>query len=107
MEDVKEELSPAMSKLAPTNYKGDFPFLTVADDVGSRDTIHEATSELSGDLVIEDVDKATDGSTCTRRLIFLYNSNVVQSEARYVSGLVLCRCSCHDVVAWCVWTPTG
>lgn len=46
--------------------------------------LHEGYSELSGDYVVEDVDG--DGRQKFRRLIFLSNKNVVQSEARLISG---------------------
>ena len=46
--------------------------------------LHEGYSELSGDYVVEDVDG--DGGQKFRRLIFLSNKNVVQSEARLISG---------------------
>ena len=60
------------------------PFLSVGEDLGSRVVLHEGYSELSGDYVVEDVDG--DGGQKFRRLIFLSNKNVVQSEARLISG---------------------
>lgn len=88
MEEVKEELSPAMAKLVPADYTGDFPFLAVAPDVGTREVVLEAESKLSGEFVIEDVDHSSDRTTCTRRLIFLYNTQAVQSEARMIQPRV-------------------
>lgn len=60
------------------------PFLSIGEDLGSRVVLHEGYSELSGDYVVEDVDG--DGGQKFRRLIFLSNKNVVQSEARLISG---------------------
>ena len=60
------------------------PFLSVGEDLGNRVILHEGNSVLSGDYVVEDVDG--DGGQKFRRLIFLSNKNVVQSEARLVTG---------------------
>ena len=60
------------------------PFLSVGDDVGTRVVLHEGNSEFSGDYVIEDV--RGQGGGQFRRLIFLSNKNVVQSEAKIVTG---------------------
>ena len=46
--------------------------------------LYEGKSALSGDYVVEDVDG--DGGQKYRRLIFLSNKNVVQSEARLLAG---------------------
>lgn len=61
------------------------PFLSIGEDLGNRVVLHEGNSELSGDFVVEDVDG--DGGHKYRRLIFLSNRNVVQSEARLVAGI--------------------
>ena len=63
------------------------PFLSIGEDLGSRVVLHEGNSELSGDFVVEDVDG--DGGHQYRRLVFLSNRNVVQSEARLVAGINL------------------
>jgi hypothetical protein len=44
---------------------------------------------MSGDYVIEDVDVSGD---MYRRLVFSSNPNIIQSEAKLVSGLsIICR----------------
>ena len=60
------------------------PFLSIGEDLGNRVVLHEANSILSGDYVVEDVDG--DSGEKFRRLIFLNNKNVIQSEARLVTG---------------------
>ena len=60
------------------------PFLSIGEDLGNRVVLYEGNSQLSGDYVVEDVDG--DGGQKFRRLIFLNNKNVVQSEARLVTG---------------------
>ncbi|KAM5239018.1 eEF1A lysine and N-terminal methyltransferase isoform 3-T3 [Ctenodactylus gundi] len=56
------------------------PFLSVGGDIGFRTVQHKDRSPLSGDYVIEDVQG--DDRRYFRRLIFLSNRNVVQSEVR-------------------------
>ena len=59
------------------------PFLSVGGDIGVRTVQHRDTSTLSGEYVVEDV--KGDGTCYFRRLIFLRNRNVVQSEARLLA----------------------
>lgn len=61
------------------------PFLSVGGDIGVRTIQHQDCSPLSGDYVIEDVQG--DDKCYFRRLIFLSNRNVVQSEARLLKGV--------------------
>lgn len=59
------------------------PFLSVDGDIGIRTIQHTDTSPFSGEYVIEDVKGS--GAFYFRRLIFLSNRNIVQSEARLSS----------------------
>jgi len=59
------------------------PFLSIGEDLGNRVVLHEGSSALSGDYVVEDIDG--DSGQKFRRLIFLNNKNVIQSEARLVT----------------------
>ncbi|XP_073903582.1 eEF1A lysine and N-terminal methyltransferase isoform X2 [Castor canadensis] len=61
------------------------PFLSVGGDIGVRTVQHQDCSPLSGDYVIEDVQG--DDRRYFRRLIFLSNRNVVQSEARLLKDV--------------------
>ncbi|XP_053247139.1 eEF1A lysine and N-terminal methyltransferase isoform X2 [Podarcis raffonei] len=82
MEAIQAELSEKVMELAPPGLPAgqQVPFLSVGGDIGIRTIQHRGTSPLSGEYVIEDV--KGDGGHCFRRLIFLSNRNVVQSEAR-------------------------
>lgn len=78
---VKSELEDCIRNLAPEGLsgKGDIPFLSLGSDVGVRTTCYEGNSDLSGPFIIEEIER--DGCEF-RRLIFLNNPYVVQSEAR-------------------------
>lgn len=59
------------------------PFLSLGSDIGKRTVRHRGNSELSGGYVVEDFEDE-DGQVF-RRLIFLTNQNVVQSEVRLIA----------------------
>uniref|UniRef100_A0A8D0EYY6 eEF1A lysine and N-terminal methyltransferase n=1 Tax=Strix occidentalis caurina TaxID=311401 RepID=A0A8D0EYY6_STROC len=82
MAGIQAELSGKVMELAPPGLpaRQQVPFLSVGGDIGVRTVQHRDTSPLSGEYVVEDV--KGDGSCYFRRLIFLHNRNVVQSEAR-------------------------
>ena len=81
LDDIKVELNETVKSFAPKGLKdtGKIPFLSLGSDVGSRQLVHKGTSELSGDFVVEDV-TSDDGKTY-RRLVFLNNQSIIQSEA--------------------------
>lgn len=58
------------------------PFLSVGGDLGWREEVSRGVSELSGEYCVENV-KGEDGELY-RRLVFLSNANLVQSESRLV-----------------------
>ncbi|XP_076661380.1 eEF1A lysine and N-terminal methyltransferase homolog isoform X1 [Halictus rubicundus] len=78
---VKTELEDCILNLAPEGLssKNDIPFLSLGSDVGQRVICYEGKSELSGSFVIEEIER--DGYEF-RRLVFLSNPYVIQSEAR-------------------------
>ncbi|KAM5294315.1 eEF1A lysine and N-terminal methyltransferase isoform 2-T3 [Glossophaga mutica] len=82
MESIQAELSARVMELAPAGMPAQqqVPFLSVGGDLGERTVQHRDCSPLSGDYVIEDVQG--DDRRYFRRLVFLSNRNVVQSEAR-------------------------
>lgn len=82
MESIQAELSARVMELAPAGLppQQQVPFLSVGGDIGVRTVQHQDHSALSGDYVIEDVQG--EDRWYFRRLIFLSNRNVVQSEAR-------------------------
>ncbi|KAM4812191.1 eEF1A lysine and N-terminal methyltransferase isoform X2 [Urocitellus parryii] len=87
MDSVQAELSPRVMELAPAGMppQQQVPFLSVGGDIGVRTVQHQDCSPLSGDYVIEDVQG--DDRRYFRRLIFLSNRNVVQSEARLLKDV--------------------
>ncbi|XP_011253844.1 methyltransferase-like protein 13 [Camponotus floridanus] len=78
---VKAELEDCVCNLAPAGLcsKLDIPFLSLGSDVGARTICYEGKSDISGSFVVEEVEK--DGYEF-RRLVFLNNPYVIQSEAR-------------------------
>ncbi|XP_065265636.1 eEF1A lysine and N-terminal methyltransferase isoform X2 [Emys orbicularis] len=86
MEGIQAELSGKVMELAPPSLPSQqqVPFLSVGGDIGVRTIQHQDTSAMSGEYLIEDV--KGDNMCYFRRLIFLSNRNVVQSEARLLSS---------------------
>ncbi|KAM4023480.1 eEF1A lysine and N-terminal methyltransferase isoform 2-T2 [Anomaloglossus baeobatrachus] len=82
MEAIQSELSAKVLELAPPGLPDNqqIPFLSAGGDIGIRTVQYRGRSEMSGEYVVEDV--RGDGTSYFRRLIFLSNQNVVQSEAR-------------------------
>lgn len=72
--------------LAPEGLSGknDIPFLSLGTDIGVRKICIEGESRLSGPFVVEEIER--DGNEF-RRLIFLNNPYVIQSEARLKEGI--------------------
>lgn len=60
------------------------PFLTVGGTLGWREEVSGGVSELSGEYCVENV-KGEDGELY-RRLIFLSNANIIQSECHLISS---------------------
>ncbi|KAL8562381.1 hypothetical protein ACOMHN_066095 [Nucella lapillus] len=85
MESIKGELSSKVMELAPPSHKPgvQVPFLSIGKDIGHRQVRHRGHSDLSGDYIIEDAEG--DGGQRLRRLLFLTNQNLVQSEVRLLS----------------------
>lgn len=85
--DVQAELSPLVLQLAPLTCRDGkipIPFMTTGDGIGKRSLLEEVESPLSGGLLVEDVELASDGApnhrTNLRRLVFKRSLNLVQSE---------------------------
>lgn len=78
---VKTELQDCIRNLAPAGLcgKNNIPFLSLGSDVGTRITCYEGKSDISGPFIVEEVEK--DGHEF-RRIVFLNNPYVIQSEAR-------------------------
>lgn len=83
---IKNELADSVKNLAPSGLgNSQIPFLSLGSDIGNRKIRFEGESRVSGKFVIEEVEN-DDG--LFRRLIFLNNQFVVQSEAKLIKGLV-------------------
>lgn len=80
LDDVKAEINEAIKSFAPKDIRdmSKIPFLSLGSDVGSREIAYKGTSSFSGDFVVEDVQSE---NKFYRRLIFLNNQSVIQSEA--------------------------
>ncbi|XP_022048358.1 eEF1A lysine and N-terminal methyltransferase [Acanthochromis polyacanthus] len=86
MEAVQSELSPMVMDLAPPGMPANHqvPFLSVGGDLGWREEVSRGVSQLSGEFIVENV-KGEDGQLY-RRLVFMSNTALVQSESRLVSS---------------------
>ncbi|XP_031724163.1 eEF1A lysine and N-terminal methyltransferase [Anarrhichthys ocellatus] len=86
MQAVQSELSPMVMDLAPPGMPANqqVPFLSVGGNLGWREEVSRGVSELSGEYCVENV-KGEDGELY-RRLVFLSNAALVQSESRLVSS---------------------
>ncbi|XP_017032960.1 eEF1A lysine and N-terminal methyltransferase homolog [Drosophila kikkawai] len=78
LDEVKSELADSIKNLSPAGLSEQIPYLSLGSDVGKRETLICGFSKISGDFRIEEVE-ANDKTL--RRLIFLSNQFVVQSEA--------------------------
>lgn len=78
LDEVKSELADSIKNLSPAGLSEQIPYLSLGSDVGKRETLICGFSKISGDFRIEEVE--ANGKTL-RRLIFLSNQFVVQSEA--------------------------
>ncbi|XP_068207837.1 eEF1A lysine and N-terminal methyltransferase isoform X1 [Palaemon carinicauda] len=79
---IQDELSGKVLEIAPSKLPPNtkIPFLSVGDDLGSRKEVKRGHSKWSGDYLVEEVHLPE--SLKLRRLIFLSNQNVIQSEAK-------------------------
>ncbi|XP_071343099.1 eEF1A lysine and N-terminal methyltransferase [Trachinotus anak] len=86
MQAVQSELSPMVMDLAPRGMPANHqvPFLSVGGDLGWREEVSRGVSELSGEYCVENV-RGEDGELY-RRLVFLSNAALVQSESHLVSS---------------------
>ncbi|KAI9586170.1 eEF1A lysine and N-terminal methyltransferase homolog [Glossina fuscipes] len=79
LDAVKTELADSIKNLAPFGLTEPIPFLSLGSDVGKRETLVCASSKISGDFRVEEVEGSS--GKLFRRLIFLNNQSVIQSEA--------------------------
>ncbi|KAL4223238.1 Methyltransferase-like protein 13 [Mactra antiquata] len=86
LDAIQAELSGKVMELAPPDYKTGtkVPFLSLGNDIGSRNICEQGNSKMSGDYIVEEVEGH--GGVIFRRLVFLANQRIVQSETRLISG---------------------
>lgn len=78
-DDVKSELSGSLLNLAPKGMQQQIPYLSLGSEVGNRETIYKGRSDMSGDFIVEEI--TGEDKKIFRRLVFLSNQFVIQSEA--------------------------
>ncbi|XP_037038786.1 eEF1A lysine and N-terminal methyltransferase homolog [Bradysia coprophila] len=78
-DDVKSELSASLLNLAPKGMQEQIPYLSLGSEVGNRETIYKGRSDMSGDFIVEEI--TGQDKKIFRRLVFLSNQFVIQSEA--------------------------
>ncbi|XP_044752942.1 eEF1A lysine and N-terminal methyltransferase homolog [Coccinella septempunctata] len=84
IEDIQKDLGDIIRDTTPVNSKNNkIPCLSLGEDgIGSRQVIHEGFTKTSGGYIIEDVEME---KKKYRRLYFLSNQLVIQSEAKLIS----------------------
>ena len=78
LDAIKEELAGQITDFFPRSAKR-ISFLSLGDDIGERRVLYQARSDFSGEYIVEEV-VLSEGKF--RRLVFLSNRNVIQSEAK-------------------------
>ena len=91
LRQVQDELSAFVMELAPPELDpgAQVPFLSLGAGAGGDGSVGERAercrgrSQFSGEYVVEDVEV---GGELYRRLVFMNNPNITQSEARLKTG---------------------
>jgi len=81
---IQSELNSFLVTLAPKNCHLDLlnkkvPYLSFGEDLGQRTVLFQGISDFNGEYAVEDVKIENE---IFRRLIFLNNQNIIQSEAK-------------------------
>ncbi|CAD7700713.1 unnamed protein product [Ostreobium quekettii] len=81
MHALQATLSPMVLDLAPTSVRFQpkkIPYMTAVEGIGRKAVRDKVESKLSGRIIVEDVE--LDDGRYLRRLVFVSNSSVIQSE---------------------------
>lgn len=78
MNAIKEELGGQIGEFFPSSAKK-INFLSIGEEIGERSLLYQSSSPFSGEYIVEEVKV---GEEKFRRLVFLSNRNVIQSEAK-------------------------
>ena len=85
LDAVKNELADSVKNFAPSGLsKTPIPCLSLGSDIGNRKILYQGNSKISGPFVIEETETEND---LYRRLVFLNNQFVIQSEAKLKQGI--------------------
>ncbi|KAG0730494.1 Methyltransferase-like protein 13 [Chionoecetes opilio] len=86
LHQIQDELSPKVMELAPQRLpaRTKVPFLSVGEGMGQVQEVSRGHSGHSGTFVVEDIHPPD--APPIRRLVFLDNQGIVQSEARILPG---------------------
>ncbi|KAL9411310.1 hypothetical protein AB3S75_044996 [Citrus x aurantiifolia] len=93
MDEIQKDLSPLVKQLAPgkDDQGAQIPFMMAGDGIKHRNVVHQATSSLTGPIIVEDVVYENVDPELSRiwpsedlkfrRLVFQRTQGLVQSEA--------------------------
>lgn len=93
MDDIQRDLSPLVKQLEPRDCQNgaQIPFMAASDGIKQRKIVHQATSSLTGPIIVEDVIYENNDEyirrlfpgmdVIFRRLTFERSKNLIQSEA--------------------------
>ncbi|KAL9408774.1 hypothetical protein AB3S75_047206 [Citrus x aurantiifolia] len=93
MDEIQKDLSPLVKQLAPgkDDQGAQIPFMMAGDGIKHRNVVHQATSSLTGPIIVEDVVYENVDPALSRiwpsedlkfrRLVFQRTQGLVQSEA--------------------------
>ncbi|XP_034948579.1 eEF1A lysine and N-terminal methyltransferase homolog [Chelonus insularis] len=97
-EEVKNELNTFVKKLAPPRLPSNslIAYLSLGPDVGNREILYEGESKMNGRIVVENVYN-NDCDFKSRRLIFLNNQFVIQSDAQ-IKSIKTRRGKCKEII---------
>ncbi|XP_076884267.1 uncharacterized protein LOC143533318 isoform X2 [Bidens hawaiensis] len=96
-EDIQKDLSPLVKQLAPAKIEdaAQIPFMAASDGIKERKVVHEVTSELTGQIIVDDVvyekvegllgQLSFSNDLVFRRLTFERSEGLVQSEGLLTS----------------------
>lgn len=83
---IEKEIARTVLEFSPIfleDSQTEIPILTIDKSIGYRETIYRTMSELSGEIVVEEVEISRER---LRRLIFMDNQSVIQSEVGLIKG---------------------
>eukprot|EP00615_Pteridomonas_danica_P000556 CAMPEP_0114352280 /NCGR_PEP_ID=MMETSP0101-20121206/17825_1 /TAXON_ID=38822 ORGANISM="Pteridomonas danica, Strain PT" /NCGR_SAMPLE_ID=MMETSP0101 /ASSEMBLY_ACC=CAM_ASM_000211 /LENGTH=556 /DNA_ID=CAMNT_0001492597 /DNA_START=734 /DNA_END=2404 /DNA_ORIENTATION=- len=83
LEHIKNELSQTVVDFSPHHFKGKIPFITTEDGAGIRNAVSNGKLTYGDEYIVEE---AEINGMVVRRLVFMTNSNVIQTEVRLLKN---------------------